>query len=295
MNLNRGVIMIYQEFIQNILDTRGRFACGEEYHERHHITPKCMNGGNEDENLIDLFAREHFIAHKLLAEENPENYKLVYAYGCMAWAQNKNQERYELTPEEYEAARIALSNSLKGKPKSEEHRAKLSENKKGKPLPIEITQKAADARRGVSLTEEHKSHISEALTGRAFSDEHKANIRKAKTGRKLSDAEKAAITKVCEMNRGRKHSEDSKAKISASQTGKIVSDESRAKMSESAKQRKPNRSIKVAQYNLITGEIIKKWESAAEAHRETGIDNSAILKCAKGIKKHAGNFGWKFV
>ena len=27
----------YQDFIQNILNTRGRFNCGDEYHERHHI------------------------------------------------------------------------------------------------------------------------------------------------------------------------------------------------------------------------------------------------------------------
>ena len=66
--------MTYDEFIQNILNTRGRFACGEEYHERHHITPRCMNGDNSKDNLIDLYAREHFIAHKLLAEENPQNY-----------------------------------------------------------------------------------------------------------------------------------------------------------------------------------------------------------------------------
>ena len=70
----------YEQFIQNILNTRGRFACGDEYHERHHIVPKCMDGGDEEENLIDLFAREHFEAHRLLALENPDNDKLVYAW-----------------------------------------------------------------------------------------------------------------------------------------------------------------------------------------------------------------------
>lgn len=38
----------YEEFINNILETRGRFACGDEYHERHHIVPKCMGGTNEE-------------------------------------------------------------------------------------------------------------------------------------------------------------------------------------------------------------------------------------------------------
>lgn len=67
----------YQNFINNILNTRGRFNCGKEYHERHHIIPKCLNGTNDKNNLIDLYAKEHFIAHKLLALENPNNIKLV--------------------------------------------------------------------------------------------------------------------------------------------------------------------------------------------------------------------------
>jgi hypothetical protein len=97
--------MTYQAFINHILQTRGRFMCGNEYHERHHITPRCKNGSNDEENLIDLFAREHFIAHKLLAEENSDDDQLVSAYIIMAFTKDKNQQRYELTPGEYEEAR----------------------------------------------------------------------------------------------------------------------------------------------------------------------------------------------
>lgn len=102
----------YEEFIQNILDIRGRFGCGDEYHERHHIIPKCMGGGNEEDNLIDLYAREHFIAHRLLALENPDNEKLVYAWSCMAFIKSQKLKRYELTPEEYEEMKKALSKTL---------------------------------------------------------------------------------------------------------------------------------------------------------------------------------------
>ena len=83
--------MTYQEFINNILQTRGRFACGDEYHERHHIIPRCKNGLDDDNNLIDLFAREHFIAHKLLAEENMGDDQLVHAYMLMAFVKDKNR------------------------------------------------------------------------------------------------------------------------------------------------------------------------------------------------------------
>lgn len=75
--------MTYEEFINNILETRGRNECGDEYYETHHIIPKCMGGSNDKENLIDLFAREHFEAHRLLALENPENEKIIYAWWAM--------------------------------------------------------------------------------------------------------------------------------------------------------------------------------------------------------------------
>ena len=121
----------YEQFIQNILDTRGRFACGDEYHERHHIIPKCMDGSDEEENLIDLLAREHFVAHKLLALENPNNDKLAYAWNRMCNSKNGD---YHITAEEYEKARIAFarfaSESKKGKPRSKETCDKLSRHMK---------------------------------------------------------------------------------------------------------------------------------------------------------------------
>lgn len=38
------------------------------YYEYHHIIPKCLGGLNNNENLVLLTAREHFICHKLLVE-----------------------------------------------------------------------------------------------------------------------------------------------------------------------------------------------------------------------------------
>lgn len=38
------------------------------YTEKHHIIPRCLNGLNTKENLTVLTAREHFIAHRLLAK-----------------------------------------------------------------------------------------------------------------------------------------------------------------------------------------------------------------------------------
>lgn len=132
----------YEEFINNILETRGRNGCGDEYHETHHIVPKCMGGTNEEENLIDLYAREHFEAHRLLALENPENDGLVYAWWCMAHYKSYDQQRYELTSEEYEEARVSYieklsimmsgeGNHFYGKHHSEEMKKYFSAIRKG--------------------------------------------------------------------------------------------------------------------------------------------------------------------
>lgn len=145
--------MTYEKFIQDILNTRGRFACGDEYHERHHIVPRCMNGTDDEDNLIDLFAREHFEAHRLLALENPGNEKLVYAYTCMAFMKRDDLEKYELTPEEYEEAKITFSkiNSIHAK-----NRFKNPEN---------------NPMYGKHHTEETKNKIGSANSGRIWSED----------------------------------------------------------------------------------------------------------------------------
>lgn len=107
--------MTYEEFIQNILNKRSSTGCGNAYHEKHHIVPRCLGGTNDKKNLVDLYAKEHYIAHKLLAEENPENASLQQAYNIMAFTYHNKNLGEKLTPEEYEAARLAVSKALKEK------------------------------------------------------------------------------------------------------------------------------------------------------------------------------------
>ena len=103
--------MTYEEFIDDILEDRGRFACGDRYHERHHIKPKCMGGYNDEENLIDLFAEEHYVAHKLLALENPDNDRLQFAWWQMSHCKKENRE-YEVSAEDYAMARKAHADAI---------------------------------------------------------------------------------------------------------------------------------------------------------------------------------------
>ena len=77
-------------------------------YERHHIKPRCIGGTDEIFNLIDLTPREHYIAHKLLAEEYPNEEKIVCAWHFMSVIK---QSRYQATPEEYAASREAIIRS----------------------------------------------------------------------------------------------------------------------------------------------------------------------------------------
>lgn len=169
--------MTYNEYIQNILETRGRFACGEEYCEKHHIIPRCMGGNDEESNLIDLYAKEHYEAHRLLAEENPKNEKLAFAWWIMSTKSSNTDGRYEVTAQEYELAKIALSEAqskakkeqfinkenhpMFGKTHSKESKDKMSKVKKDKPSP----------KKGQPISEQQKKKLRDVKLGSKWSKE----------------------------------------------------------------------------------------------------------------------------
>lgn len=193
----------YKEFIHNILDTRGRFVCGNEYHERHHIVPRCLGGNDDEENLIDLYAREHFIAHMMLAKENPDNRQLTLAWHLMTNVKTKHQQRYCVTPDEYEEARLAYIQTITGDnnpSKSDEVRRKKSvaikgekNHNYGKPRSETTRKKISKAHQGKIFSAETRKRISESKSGennpnygKSFSDERR---------KKISESAKACRTK----------------------------------------------------------------------------------------------------
>lgn len=101
--------------------------------ERHHILPRCMGGWN-GENIVKLTAREHFVAHALLARAFPRNDKLSYAFWAMCNQSNKYHERKRPSSRLYERAKAAravhISKLLTGRVFSDETRRKMSESAK---------------------------------------------------------------------------------------------------------------------------------------------------------------------
>lgn len=186
-----------------------------------------------------------------------------------------------------------ISRAHAGKKFSEEHKQNLSNARKNKPLSEKQKahlEKIQSLNKGRQLTEEQKQHLSEVHRGREFSEEHKRNISNGKKGKPQSEAQKNAIMAVCEANKGRSHSSDSKDKISAGNKGKYVSHESREKMRAAWNGKKTNK-VKIGQYDLDTGDLIREWESMACAKKITGINN--INRCVYGQSKSAGGYLWK--
>jgi len=55
---------VYEQLINRAIDRKSLNG----YFERHHIVPKSLGGSDESNNIVSLTAREHFIAHVLLAK-----------------------------------------------------------------------------------------------------------------------------------------------------------------------------------------------------------------------------------
>ncbi|XAO54597.1 homing endonuclease [Yersinia phage vB_YenM_P8] len=76
--------MNYQNIYDNLISRGQTREPLTEYKEIHHIIPRCMGGTDEKTNLVELTAREHFIAHLLLCKINPGHFGLVSALTLMA-------------------------------------------------------------------------------------------------------------------------------------------------------------------------------------------------------------------
>ena len=59
--------MNYQNIYNSLISYR-KSVVPSGYAERHHIIPKSLGGDNSTENLVYLTAREHFVAHLILAK-----------------------------------------------------------------------------------------------------------------------------------------------------------------------------------------------------------------------------------
>lgn len=161
--------MNYKRIYDQLID-RAKNRVLEGYKERHHIIPKCLGGTNKKENLADLTAEEHYLAHQLLVRIHPGERKLVFALNAMYIS----KEGRKLTIREFGWIRRKVSEEtrkmLLGTKASEEAKKKMSEARKGKPSPL----------RGVTISDSHRENLKKARKKHGMTQEMLDNLAKGR-------------------------------------------------------------------------------------------------------------------
>ena len=143
--------MDYIKHYNNLMSTRlllkperHKMRKNGEYFEGHHIIPKSKGGagissrGLNNDNIVYLTAREHFLAHWLLWRIHRDRSSALAFHKMLSC--NKNQDRV-MSSRAYSEARLAFSETnkgnqygrlSKGKKMSEERKAEVSKFMKGR-------------------------------------------------------------------------------------------------------------------------------------------------------------------
>ena len=180
----------YENWYNSIISKARYRVLTNTYTETHHIIPRSLGGLDNDENLVRLTAREHFICHWLLTKTTigEARNKMINAL-VMMQGESTHQERYKTKitsrvfanlREEYaryisernkgriqspaeNAKQKAAMTGRKRAPFSQEWKNKLSQASKGE----------NNSRYGALVSEETRKKISEKMKGRKQTDEEK--------------------------------------------------------------------------------------------------------------------------
>jgi hypothetical protein len=98
-----------------VLIERAKLRTTAGYKEAHHIIPKCLGGTDDPSNLVDLTAREHYIAHILLAKIHGGT--LWHAVNLMGRLKKYSNRHYEKARIEHSKLLSAQNKRTKTKPK----------------------------------------------------------------------------------------------------------------------------------------------------------------------------------
>ena len=300
------------------------------YLETHHIIPRCMNGADDLENLVNLPAREHFICHLLLPKiyKGTEfEYKLWTAAHRFIYG-NDMKNKIRITSNQYKIIKENFSkfrseaNKGEGNPNygnkwTQEQRDNLSKQKKGKKLEdimgkeraeasrkkMSESQKKRPPRKKFKLSVETKLKMSIMRKGKKKPNEFGAKISKAMKGNTYGKA-----------NKGKHHTEETKLKLSLAKKGKPGANKgiklpprskesiekqvatmlaARHKHSKETKLKMRNRARELRSKLVLcveTGIIFNGYMKAAFITR---IKN--IGKCCLGKIESAGGYHWIFL
>lgn len=202
--------MNYQNIYNSLIQKRqiNKLHKSQCYCECHHIVPRSLNGSNDTVNLVNLTAREHYIAHRLLEKITKEQYginsiehgKMLHAIWQMM---HSKKHKHIINSRTYDFLRIERSkmlsiqmsgakNPMYGKSaasfmsnkKYNEWCENISKGNTGRIVTIETRQKISNSKKGSIVSQECREKISKTLTGYKRPKEICEKISKTLTGYK---------------------------------------------------------------------------------------------------------------
>ena len=76
--------MDYARHYQLLIEKARKRGGVDGHKETHHVVPKSLGGPDDGDNLVELTAREHLIAHLLLWKANPGDFAMTHAAMLMS-------------------------------------------------------------------------------------------------------------------------------------------------------------------------------------------------------------------
>jgi hypothetical protein len=193
----------YQRFIGSL---RGQSVDG--YAEVHHIVPRSLGGSDDADNLIRLTARQHFIAHWILARAlGGSASRAFFMMSNFGKYGQVNSTTYQIARQEYAALAAVQMAGRVMPPVSEETRKKQSQAKLGKKLSAEHVEKVRLAVLGRKMGPAFAAKVSEAKRGR--SNGRNGCSMSEETKQRIGDAQRGALNHMA----GRKHSPETKERM----------------------------------------------------------------------------------
>lgn len=294
------------------------------YTEEHHILPNSLGGTREKSNMVELPIRYHVMAHIILKEVYPDNYKVVFsAFMIMFGNEVKGKDgtianfRKEIMEKKFSVrtiSRIREDFIEKTKTDKDYLASRSGENCfwYGKHLPDDIKEKISKANKGHKVSEETREKLRQANLGKKHSEESKRKMglkgdKHPNFGKHLSEEHKNKISKA---NKGRKLTEEQRKKWSEvklgeknSNYGKHLSEEQKNKISDTLKKKwEENReemmkSVKIRERKSAFKAVVSPdgviYQSVKEAVEKTGIPSTSLRNWMKGVRKN--NPGWHYL
>lgn len=121
--------MNYNKAYTQLIDKARSRSLQDSYVEHHHVIPKS-EGGDDESNIVNLTAREHYVAHLLLAKIY-DDFKMYAAVIFMQTGAHKRR-KFKFNSHLYEKLRHSFSIKSRGRHHSKETKRKISEHSASK-------------------------------------------------------------------------------------------------------------------------------------------------------------------